>query len=52
MQLKTQEQHYKETFEQKIQLKYTHTHTHTHKKNTKHNIFQRTIINVIEMNKQ
>ena len=32
MQLKTQEQHYKETFEQKIQLKYTHTHTHTHKK--------------------
>ena len=25
MQLKTQEQHLKETFEQKIQLKYTHT---------------------------
>ena len=28
MQLKTQEQHFKETFEQKIQLKYTYTHTH------------------------
>ena len=35
MQLKTQEQHFKERFEQKIQLKYTytHAHTHTHKKN-------------------
>ena len=31
MQLKTQEQHFKETFEQKIQLKYTYTHTHTKK---------------------
>ena len=26
MQLETQEQHFKETFEQKIQLKYTYTH--------------------------
>ena len=26
MQLKIQEQHFKETFEQKIQLKYTYTH--------------------------
>ena len=32
MQLNTQEQHFKETFEQKIQLKYTYTHTHTHTK--------------------
>ena len=34
MQLNTQEQHFKETFEQKIQLKYTYTHTHTHTKKT------------------
>ena len=33
MQLKTQEQHFKETFEQKIQLKYTYTHAQ--KKTTK-----------------
>ena len=31
MQLKTQ--HFKETFEQKIQLKYTYTHTHKTKTN-------------------
>ena len=37
MQLKTQEQHFKETFEQKIQLKYTYTHAHTHTKK-EHNI--------------
>ena len=40
MQLKTQEHHFKETFEQKIQLKYTYTHTHT--KTKTNNIFQRT----------
>ena len=37
MQLKTQEQHFKETFEQKIQLKYTYTHTQK-----ENNIFQST----------
>ena len=36
MQLKTQEQHFKETFEQKIQLK------HTRKKKAINFIFQRT----------
>ena len=51
MQLKTQEQHCKETFEQKIQLKYTHAHTQKKTQNTIY-IFQRTIINVIETNKQ
>ena len=30
MQLKTQGQHFKETFEQKIQLKYTYTHKKKH----------------------
>ena len=42
MQLNTQEQHFKETFEQKIQLKYTYTHTHTQKKKLTNNTFQRT----------
>ena len=46
MQLKTQEQHFKETFEQKIQLKYTYTHTH--KKKTTY--FK--VLTAIEMNKQ
>ena len=41
MQLNTQEQHFKETFEQKIQLKYTYTHTKKNKKLT-NNTFQRT----------
>ena len=35
MQLNTQEQHFKETFEQKIQLKYTYTHTKKKKKTNK-----------------
>ena len=35
MQLNTQEQHFKETFEQKIQLKYTYTHTHKKKQTNK-----------------
>ena len=35
MQLNTQEQHFKETFEQKIQLKYTYTHTQKKKKTNK-----------------
>ena len=38
MQLKTQEQHFKETFEQKIQLKYTYTHTHKKQQKTNNNI--------------
>ena len=33
MQLNTQEQHFKETFEQKLQLKYTYTHTQKKTKN-------------------
>ena len=40
MQFNTQEQHFKETFEQKIQLKYTYTHTQ--KKKLTNNTFQRT----------
>ena len=46
MQLKTQEQYFKETFEQKIQLK----HTHTHKK-TQYILYFKEL-NVIEMNTQ
>ena len=42
MQLKTQGQHFKETFEQKIQLKYTYTH--------KYNYFKE--LTAVEMNKQ
>ena len=41
MQLNTQEQHFKETFEQNLQLKYTYTHTKKNKKLT-NNTFQRT----------
>ena len=48
MQLKTQEQHFKETFEQKIQLKYTYTHAHTH---TKKNTISKELT-AVEMNKQ
>ena len=40
MQFKTQEQRFKETFEQKIQLKYTYTRKTPQKKTN--NIFQRT----------
>ena len=35
MQLNTQEQHFKETFEQKLQLKYTYTHTKKKQKTNK-----------------
>ena len=48
MQLKTQEQHFKETLEQKIQLKYTYTRTHTQK--TQYNYFKE--LTAVEMNKQ
>ena len=37
MQLNTQEQHFKETFEQKIQLKYTYTRTKKTKKKQQNN---------------